>query len=320
MAFVAGRVGKVLDEFDGLRVDHPHGWIDPWVYAADAADPLVAVKGGARLFSSPERVDLAQWAIARQEQIDASELPYADGRVRVLSPAQVEQYAMLFDALVDMAAARGRGTDEIIAEVLSTQPYPVRRVLERHGLGRFRVTQKSVLSDPRDVYRAENARPQDWIMVGTHDTESIWRVAERWAASGMSEQRAAYLASRLVPDVGTRPRWIAQMAASPQALARAQLADLFVGPARNVMVFFTDLLGLREVYNRPGTVSPENWSLRVPPDFAAAYRGAAAKGAALDLPAALATAMRARGAAFAAEHRELLQQLHAAGSRAVEQA
>jgi len=320
IAFVAGRVGKVLDEFDGLRVDHPHGWIDPWVYAADAADPLVAVKGGARLFSSPERVDLAQWAIARQEQIDASELPYADGRVRVLSPAQVEQYAMLFDALVDMAAARGRGTDEIIAEVLSTQPYPVRRVLERHGLGRFRVTQKSVLSDPRDVYRAENARPQDWIMVGTHDTESIWRVAERWAASGMSEQRAAYLASRLVPDVGTRPRWIAQMAASPQALARAQLADLFVGPARNVMVFFTDLLGLREVYNRPGTVSPENWSLRVPPDFAAAYRGAAAKGAALDLPAALATAMRARGAAFAAEHRELLQQLHAAGSRAVEQA
>ena len=215
---------------------------------------------------------------------------------------------------------RGRGTDEIIAEVLSTQPYPVRRVLERHGLGRFRVTQKSVLSDPGDVYRAENARPQDWIMVGTHDTESIWRVAERWAASGMSEQRAAYLASRLVPDVGTRPRWIAQMAASPQALARAQLADLFVGPARNVMVFFTDLLGLREVYNRPGTVSPENWSLRVPPDFAAAYRGAAAKGAALDPPAALATAMRARGAAFAAEHRELLQQLHAAGSRAVEQA
>jgi len=320
VAFVAGRVGKVLEEFDGLRVDHPHGWIDPWVYAADAADPLVAVKGGARLFSSPERADLAQWAIARSDQIDGSELPHADGRVRALSAGQVDQYARLFDALVDAAAARGRGTDEIIAEVLSTQPYPVRRVLERHGLGRFRVTQKSVLSDPGDVYRAENARPQDWIMVGTHDTEPVWHVAERWVASGTSEQRAAYLASRLVPEAGARPRWIAQVAASPLALARAQLADLFVGPARNVMVFFTDLLGLREVYNRPGTVSPENWSLRVPADFAAAYRAAAAKGAALDLPAALATAMRARGAAFAAERRELLQQLDAAGSRAAEQA
>ena len=157
-------------------------------------------------------------------------------------------------------------------------------------------------------------------MVGTHDTESIWHVADRWAASGMAEQRTAYLASRLVPDAGARPRWIAQVAASPLSLARAQLADLFVGPASNVMVFFTDLLGLREVYNRPGTVSPENWSLRVSPDFAVAYRAAAAKGAALDLPGALATAMRARGAAFAAGHRELLQQLDAAGSRAVEQA
>jgi 4-alpha-glucanotransferase len=313
LAFVAARVEKVLDEFDGLRVDHPHGWIDPWVYAADAADPLAAVKGGARLFSSPERAELAHWAIARLEQIDAGEPAHADGRVRALSPGQVEQYATLFDALVDAAATRGRGADEIIAEVLSTQPYPVRRVLERHGLGRFRVTQKSVLSDPGDVYRAENARPQDWIMVGTHDTEPIWRVGERWVASGASEQRATYLAGRLLPDAGERPRWIAQVAASPLALARAQLADLFVGPARNVMVFFTDLLGLRDVYNRPGTVSPGNWSLRVPPDFAEAYRTAAAKGAALDVPAALATAMRARGAAFAAGHRELLQQLDGIG-------
>jgi 4-alpha-glucanotransferase len=320
LAFVARRVGKVLDEFDGLRVDHPHGWIDPWVYAAGAADPLVAVKGGARLFSSPERADLAEWAIARLDQIDPSELPHGDAKVRALSTGQVERYATLFDALVGAAAARGRGTDEVIVEVLSTQPYPVRRVLERHGLGRFRVTQKSVLSDPGDVYRAENARPQDWIMVGTHDTESIWRVADRWAASAMSEQRAAYLASRLVPDAGARSRWIVQVAASPLALARAQLADLFVGPARNVMVFFTDLLGLREVYNRPGTVSAENWSLRVPPDFTTAYPAAAAKGAALDLPAALAMAMRARGSAFAAEHRELLQQLDAAASRPVGQA
>ena len=319
LAFVAARVGKVLDEFDGLRVDHPHGWIDPWVYA-DAPDPLSAVKGGARLFSSPDRAELLQWAIAGLEQIDFSVAPHEDGRVRALTPGQVEQYATLFDALIDAAAARGRGTGEIIAEVLSTQPYPVRRVLERHGLGRFRVTQKSVLSDPGDVYRGENARPQDWIMVGTHDTEPIWRVAERWASSGTSEERAAYLASRLVPDRSARSRWIARAAASPLALARAQLADLFVGPARNVMVFFTDLLGLREVYNRPGTVSPENWSLRVPPDFAEAYPAAVAKGAAFDLPAALATAMRARGGTFAADHRELLQQLDGIASRAVEQA
>ena len=123
-----------------------------------------------------------------------------------------------------------------------------------------------------------------------------------------------------VQQAASKSRWSKRVKGRHLATLYAQLADLFVGPARNVMVFFTDLLGLREVYNRPGTVSPENWSLRVPPDFAVAYRAAAAKGAALDLPGALATAMRARGAAFAAGHRELLQQLDAAGSRAVEQA
>jgi 4-alpha-glucanotransferase len=137
-------------------------------------------------------------------------------------------------------------------------------------------------------------------------------------ASGASEQRAAYLASRLVPDAGARPRWVARVAASPLALARAQLADLFVGPARHVMVFFTDLLGLREAYNRPGTVNPGNWSLRVPPDFAVAYPAAAAKGAALDLSAALATAMRACGSAFAGGHRELLARLDGIASSPVE--
>jgi 4-alpha-glucanotransferase len=313
LAFVAARIGKLLGEFDGLRVDHPHGWIDPWVYTADRADPIAAVQQGARLFSSPERAEVARWAIAHPEQIDPAEAPYADRRVRELGPEQVERYAILFDALVEAAAVHGRGTDEIIAEVLSTQPYPVQRVLERHGLGRFRVTQKAVLDDPADVYRAENARAQDWVMVGTHDTEPIWRVTERWMASGKAKERAAYLAGRLVPEERARAAFVAQAAASPGALARAQLADLFVGPARNVMIFFSDLLGLREVYNRPGTVSAENWTLRVPSDFAQTYVKAAAQGTALDVRAALATAMRARGATFAGEHRDLIAALENTG-------
>jgi 4-alpha-glucanotransferase len=220
----------------------------------------------------------------------------------------------LFDALIDAVRAHGRGPDDIVPEVLSTQPYPVQRVLERHGLGRFRVTQKAALGDPRDVYRGENARPEDWIMAGTHDTEPIWRVAERWISEGTAADRAAYLATRLVPDEGARRRWAQAVAPSPAALARAQLAELFVGPARNVMIFFSDLLGSREVYNRPGTFAPENWSLRVPPDFASAWARDAREGRALDLLAALATAMRARGSAFAAAHAALIAALegHAA--------
>ena len=308
LGFVRDRARKLLEEFDGLRVDHPHGLIDPWVYAADAAEPARAVQEGARLFSSPERPEFERWAIALPGQVDSTEPPHGDFRLRELTEAQVEGYAILFDALVD---ATGGSSDSLIAEVLSTQPYPVRRVLERHGVGRFRVTQKAAMNDPADVYRAENARPQDWIMVGTHDTPPIWRVAERWVATGAAPERAAYLASRLVPDESDRPCWAQRVAGSAAALARAELANLFVGPAGNVMIFFPDLLGLREVYNRPGTMDPENWTLRVPPDFAVEHPRAARQGTALDLPAALATAIRARGPRFEVAHRALIEQLDA---------
>jgi hypothetical protein len=66
---------------------------------------------------------------------------------------------------------------------------------------------------------------------------------------------------------------------------------------------------LREVYNRPGTVGPENWTLRVPPDFEALHGRRIRDGAALDLPAALGAAIRSRGRDFASRHRDLLQAL-----------
>ena len=47
------------------------------------------------------------------------------------------------------------------------------------------------------------------------------------------------------------------------------LRELFLGPARNVQIFWADLFGVREIYNRPGVVGPENWCLRVPERFAA---------------------------------------------------
>ena len=309
VAFLRARVAKLLEEFDGLRVDHPHGLIDPWVYSSRDPDPLRAVQSGGRLFSSPERSELSPWAIARPEQLDLAQSLYGDGRVRDLTPEQVGRYARLFDALVDAAGARGRAVEKLIAEVLSTLPYPVRRVLERHGLGRFRVTQKASIRDAADVYRAENAAPDDWIMAGTHDTAPVWQVAERWVAEGPAAERAAYLATRLVPDPRARSRWADRVATSPRRLARAQLADLFVGPARNVMIFFSDLLGLRDVYNRPGSLSDQNWSLRVPPDFVERHARSAQEGAALDLPAALAAAFRARGRSFAASHSGLLEEL-----------
>jgi hypothetical protein len=71
-------------------------------------------------------------------------------------------------------------------------------------------------------------------------------------------------------------------------------AELFASRARRVSVFFADLFGMEETYNRPGVVSAENWTLRLPARFGALYRDRVEDGAAFNLPLALTFAGVAR--------------------------
>lgn len=287
LRFVQRRMDRMLSSYDGVRIDHPHGHCDPWVYDGDAADALRAVQTGARLFSSPERAELSRYAVAREDQIDPAQRPYDDRRVRALDDEQVARYAVVIDAVVDAAKRHGRKIDDLLCEVLSTLPYPLERVMQRHGLGRFRVTQKASLVDPADVYRAENAKPADWIMIGNHDTKPIRLVVDEWETAGALPARRALVANSLRVDPSTL--------ATKEAVAQALLAELFASPAGNVMVFFADLFGATEIYNRPGVVSDENWRLRLRPTYAADYEAARRAGTALDVKRALAAALRARG-------------------------
>ncbi len=307
--FVRARARKSFDEYDGVRIDHPHGLVTPWVYRS-GGDADAAVRAGARLFDSPnvpEHPALAALAIARADQIDPTVPRHADKWVVSLDAEQVERYAVLFDVVMDSA----RDPRDVACEILSTQPYPLARVIGRHGLGRFRVTQKADPDDPGDVYRGENARPEDWIMLGNHDTRPIWSVAEAWVEKGSAGRRARYLAARVLADGEDREAWARAVASDPRTLAQAAFADLFVGPARNVMVYFTDLVGSRAPYNVPGTVSDANWSLRLPHDFRRVHADRLAAGEALDIPRALARALRSRGPSFAAARRDLIGALEA---------
>lgn len=287
LQFIMRRMDRMLSLYDGVRIDHPQGHSDPWVYLPDDNDRCGAVRRGARLFSSPdlpEHPALGRYAIARSAQLDVTRRRWEDGWVRELDDEQVARYAMIFDVMVAAARRHGRNVDDLLCEVLSTLPYPLRLVMKRHGLGRFRVTQKASLSDARDVYRAENAEPPDWIMIGTHDTPPIWALVAEWERAGTLTARAAALSERLCGQPVT-----------PSGVPQAMLAELFMSPAQNVVIFFSDLLGYAEAYNRPGVVSEENWCLRVEPDFDRAYDERRQRGRALDVKKALAVALTARG-------------------------
>lgn len=312
LAFMRARVAKLFSELDGVRIDHPHGLVCPWVYDGDAADPLDAVAHGARLFETPASArhpGLAAFSIARADQIDPAVPDYDDHHVRGLDEAQAAEYGRLLDIVMETALVAGRTVDDVVCEVLSTCPAPLACVMKRYGLGRFRVTQKASLVDTADVYRGENAAPGDWIMIGNHDTAPLLAVIDRWTKLGTIAARAAYLATRLEPDAEKREAFGAALIAEPRRLATAMFADLFVGPAANVLVFWADLFGERESYNTPGVISPRNWTMRVPSAYREIYEERRARGEAMDVPAALAMAMRARGADFVRANAGLIEAL-----------
>ena len=315
LAQFKSRIQKMLVEFDGIRLDHPHGLVCPWVYDSNDSDPLHAVQTGARLFSSPGLPDhprLTEFAIAEVSQLNPNnETPrYADNWVVDLREVQVEAFSVLIDLVINVMEKQGSPASDVVCEVLSTCPYPLKKVMERHSLGRFRVTQKANTSNDADGYRSENADPFDWIMVGNHDTKPAWRIVNEWKESGEIEARAAYLSERLEPNAELRQQFAASLIADPNLLCEAMFADLFASPARNVSIFFPDLLGMKDVYNEPGTVSDTNWSLRVPHNYESLYVDRLTSGEAVSIPRALVMALHARFPDPSAEIVDLMHRLN----------
>jgi 4-alpha-glucanotransferase len=299
LRLIEARIDKMLTEYDGIRIDHPHGIVCPWVYRSDIEDPFAAVQTGARLFSSPDLPDhpaLAAFALVDRGQLnpDPACARHADDWIMRLEPSQIERYAIILDIVLERAAAHGRAREGILCEVLSTWPRPLREVMEARGLGRFCVTQKADPDNPHDVYRSENASPRDWIMVGNHDTPPLRAQLEKRNAAVWMNRRAAMLARRLGRNEQDRERLSRELSVNKDRFCQAMFAELFLGPARSISIFFTDLFGMTSVYNKPGTVSEENWSLRVMPDYLRHYRRMASEGKALDLRASIAMALRAR--------------------------
>ena len=170
------RVDRLLADFDGIRIDHPHGLVCPWVYSAHDPDPAAAVARGARLFCSPNLPDhpaLAALAIPAPDQLsrDPGIVRYADDWVRELRDDQVTRYGLLFDAIMSRIAAAGRQPSDVVCEVLSTWPFPLRAVMNRYDLGRFCVTQRATSRAPT-MFTAAKMRPNaigSWLETTTLD-------------------------------------------------------------------------------------------------------------------------------------------------------
>ncbi len=290
----------------GVRIDHFVGLVDPWVYKAGKT-PKVE-DGAGRLYSSPEHPELSRYAIPSVSDLNMSVDPDSEYRVNTLSTTQISLYARLIEKII-IAAAKTEGIDKnaIICEDLGTLTYPVVKVMEQFELNGMRVTQFVKPEDPKHPYRGKNTKPNEWIMLGTHDNEPI----SMWAAATVKSPEIELHAKNLAEDLAWDEHYIGSytdiLKKNPLELAKAKYVELFAANAQNVQIFFSDFFGIEDVYNKPGTSGDQNWSLRLPNNFEWFYFNQVTKGKALNFAEILLYALKVRG--LDKDNQELMEKL-----------
>ena len=88
-----------------------------------------------------------------------------------------------------------------------------------------------------------------------------------------------------------------------------KFAELFSSGAKNIQIFWTDLFGIGERYNKPGVSGDENWSLRLKHDFIDTYHKRLEDNEAVNIPEAILEANRRRNPNFNRDYFELANSL-----------
>ena len=175
----------------------------------------------------------------------------------------------------------------------------------------MKLIQFVVPEKPEHPYRCKNINERCWAMVGTHDNEPIRMWANATVNTEAGYLNGKNLAQDLCPDLSDEEKEQVAVRISKDAdyLTQMKFVELFACRAENIQVFFTDFLGLYDVYNRPGTSGDGNWSLRIPDNYEEVYCNNLKNGTALNLPLILKLAIEARGKDFAAKNIELINKL-----------
>ncbi len=294
----------------GVRIDHMVGLIDPWVYVAGRKPKIE--EGAGRLYSSPEHPVLSKYAIATMDDLNNEVEADKEERILKLTHEQVKMYGRLVEKIVIGAAEEvGLDKDSIVCEDLGTLTMPVVSVMKEYELQGMKLIQFVVPEKPMHPYRCKNINERCWAMVGTHDNEPIAMWANATVHTEAGYLNGKNLAEDLYPDANDEEKEQIAVRCSNDAefLTQNKLIELFACKAENIQIFFTDFLGLYDVYNRPGTSGDSNWSLRIPDNYEELYCNNLKSGKALNLPLILKLAIYARGNEFANANQEIINKL-----------
>ena len=185
---------------------------------------------------------------------------------------------------------------------MGTLTNPVDAVMKEYKLQGMRLTQFVKPEKPEHPYRCCNIEENVCAMVGTHDNEPI----SMWAKSMINTHEGYLHVKNLVEDLyaecENKDDLIVKLTNDAEALRKVKLSEMFASKAKNIQIFFTDFFNVEDVYNRPGTSGDENWSLRLPNNYAEMQT--------IDLGEILTMAIKARGSKFADKHKKLIEKLN----------
>lgn len=294
--FLRQLYGKMFQDFHGgLRIDHTIGLIDPWVYAAGAN----TTSKGSRLFSSPENPKLNKYSRIDQKSINKNLGAEHDYRVKedaLKNPLVLKRYAsLIMDVIIPEAEKAGIPKEGLIFEDLGTLTTPVVSVFKNYKLAGMRVSQYTDPNNVKCLQRPKTCPPQSWIMAGTADASPVW-----YWAKNMSLRDKWQHAKRLVQDwfplnPTAKQNIVKNLYRNTPQFVEAIFTELFLSPAKNVLIFFGDFLGWEKKYNQPGLFDDkQNWRLRIPQQFEKAYFDAVKAGKALNLPQILSNALQVK--------------------------
>ncbi len=249
------RVGKLVEIFHIFRIDHVLGFYRIYSF------PWHPRRNPEFLDLSPDRArelaggNLPGWAPRPDDTPENKAANRADGdkRLRMI-----------------LAAA---GDAEIVAEDLGCVPDYVRPHLASLDIAGFRLPHWEVKPDGHVVPPGELDECA-FATYATHDHDTIAAMWEgfRANATGRIEGlphdavEGARFNLRLLSEFAGLPQ-PANPAAWPQfsdAVKWALLDALHASRPRYAATMVTDVFGMLKTFNKPGTVTPLNWSLRLP--------------------------------------------------------
>ena len=268
----------------GVRIDHLIGLIDPFVYAED--EPHMTNENSGRLYTSP-------W----------------HARLRDYTKFTDEEFAAIFEKIIFPAAEKyGITKDNIICEDLGYVTETVKRIMNKLNLTGMSLTQYG--------YSGVDTPAKNVIMLGGHDNKSYIEFTDDLFArsSSLGEGRDRFMfkthilgSDTVVPGKDVN-MYREELRSDKKKFMAASFAELFTSPAKKVHIFFTDFFGIGKTYNVPGA-KKGCWELRAPENFEDLYYKNLSEGIGLNLPEAIATAIRQKGTDFSNQHKNLLRKL-----------